>query len=402
MRPRMVHAFAIVLAFLPAALCRGEGAEHLLKAVLPPVGKFTYLERADLRRYESGTFMGLEHREVKGILLQSASALSADVEGTFYVMQALDHGGAETAQEIAHTVPAAWSIQPDGAYTIEGDGPYPTLRGIPVVPMAEISVGDQWTGVGTRLVEPMHDGTFTRLKILARYRYAGEVTQGGRTARVITATYAVRYRSGEDPAGDVRLTSVSGTHEVSIQLSVPSGALSFMRDQVDETYAFADGTTVRLQGFILTWFSSTTPLNRAETADTIARKLEESATKDVVIEQKKEGVSVSLNNIHFVAEQAAFLPEELPRLESIAGALKLIAGRSFRVIGYTAAVGTRESQNDLSVRRARAVVDFLTSRGISARRFLYEGRGGTEPVAPSDTEENRAKNRRVEIFILED
>jgi outer membrane protein OmpA-like peptidoglycan-associated protein len=82
--------------------------------------------------------------------------------------------------------------------------------------------------------------------------------------------------------------------------------------------------------------------------------------------------------------------------------LKLVEGRSFRVIGHTAAVGIRESQYDLSVKRAKAVVDFLVSRGMRADRFLYEGRGGDEPVAPSDTEENRAKNRRVEVFILED
>jgi outer membrane protein OmpA-like peptidoglycan-associated protein len=175
-----------------------------------------------------------------------------------------------------------------------------------------------------------------------------------------------------------------------------------MRDQVDETYAFVDGTSVQLKGFVLTWFTATTPLNRQETADTITKKLEESGTKDVVVEQKKEGLSVSLHNIHFVAEQAAFLPDELPRLEALAGALKLVAGRSFRVIGHTADVGTRESQRDLSVKRAKAVVDFLAAHGIGAERFLYEGRGGTEPVAPSDTEENMAKNRRVEIFILED
>jgi outer membrane protein OmpA-like peptidoglycan-associated protein len=175
-----------------------------------------------------------------------------------------------------------------------------------------------------------------------------------------------------------------------------------MRDQVDETYSFADGTSVQLKGFVLTWFTTTTPLNRTETAEAITKKLEESGTKDVVVEQKKEGLSVSLNNIHFVADQAAFLPEELPRLEALAGALKLVASRSFRVVGHTADFGTRESQQDLSVKRARAVVDFLASHGIGAERFLYEGRGGTEPVAPSDTEENMAKNRRVEIFILED
>ena len=399
---RGIHAAAIIIASLSATICRGAGAEQPVKAVLPPEGKFTYIERADLRRYESGKYVGLEYREVRGILQQSASALAASIEGTFYVLQALDHSGAHTSQEIDHAVPVTYAIQPDGAYAIEGDGAYPTLRGFPIVPKAEISVGNRWTGVGMRLVEPLHDGKFSRVRFYSDYRYDGEVTQGGETVRVITAAYAVRYKKGDDPAGDVRLQSISGNHAVSIQLSAPSGALSFMRDQMDETYAFVDGTSVQLKGFVLTWFTSATPLNREETADKIAKKLEESGTKDVVIEQKMEGISVSLNNIHFVAEQATFLPDELSRLEALAGALKLIEGRSFHVIGHTAAVGTPESQYDLSVKRAKAVVDFLASHGISAGRFLYEGRGGTEPVAPSDTEENMAKNRRVEIFILED
>jgi outer membrane protein OmpA-like peptidoglycan-associated protein len=394
MKSRIFRAAAVIVTLFSAAICQGAGAEKPVKAVLPPDGKFTYLERADLRRYESGKYVGLENREVKGILQQSMSALTAKIEGTFYVLQALDHSGAHTAQEIDHVVPVTYSVQPDGVLAVEGDGAYPTLRGFPIIPVAGITAGDRWTGAGTRMVDPMHDGKFSRIKFFAEYR--------GKTVSAITATYAVRYRNGEDPAGDVRLKSVSGTHDVSIQLSVPSGAISFMRDQVDETYAFVDGTSVQLKGFILTWFTATTPLNRQETADQIARTLEKSGTKDVVIEQKKQGLSVSLNNIHFVAEQAAFLPEELPRLEALAGALNVVAGRSFRVIGHTADVGTRESQMVLSVKRAKAVVDFLASHGISAERFLYEGRGSTEPVAPNDTEENMAKNRRVEIFILED
>jgi hypothetical protein len=292
-RPRF--AGAIILALLPAMICWGAGTEKPVKAVLPPEGKFAYLERADLRRYESGRFVGLEHHEVRGVL-QRTSSLSADIEGTFYVMQMLDHVGAETSQQVQQTIPVSYAIQPDGAYSIEGDGAYPTLRGFPVIPVAELSAGDRWTGIATRLVDPLHDGKFSRTRFLADYRYKGEVTQGGKTSKAINATYAVRYRNGEDPAGDIRLKSVSGNHDVAIQLSVPSGAISFMRDQMDETYAFTNGTSVRLKGFILTWFTPVAPLNRAETADAIAKKLGESGTKNVIIEQKKEGLSVSLKH----------------------------------------------------------------------------------------------------------
>ena len=71
-------------------------------------------------------------------------------------------------------------------------------------------------------------------------------------------------------------------------------------------------------------------------------------------------------------------------------------------MGHTARIGTEESQFTLSVERAKTIVDYLTSQGMEAERFLYEGRGGTEPVAPNDIEKNMAKNRRVEIIILED
>ena len=160
MRLQIFKAAAIIIALLPAASC--QGAEKPVTAVFPPDGKFTYVERADLRRYESGKYVGLENREVKGIIQQSMNALTATVEGTFYVLQALDHGGSHTAQEIDHEVPVTYSISPDVTLAVRGDAAYPTLRGFPVIPAAGISAGDHWTGVGTRMVDPLHDGKYTR------------------------------------------------------------------------------------------------------------------------------------------------------------------------------------------------------------------------------------------------
>jgi outer membrane protein OmpA-like peptidoglycan-associated protein len=75
--------------------------------------------------------------------------------------------------------------------------------------------------------------------------------------------------------------------------------------------------------------------------------------------------------------------------------------RTFLVVGHTADIGLPDAQQELSVRRAGTVVDELTARGIDADRLLFEGRGGTEPVASNDTETGRAQNRRVEILVLE-
>jgi outer membrane protein OmpA-like peptidoglycan-associated protein len=71
------------------------------------------------------------------------------------------------------------------------------------------------------------------------------------------------------------------------------------------------------------------------------------------------------------------------------------------VVGHTAAAGTTESQDKLSVDRAMAIVEKLKGAGIPAQRLLYEGRGGRDPVATNETERGRAQNRRVEILILD-
>jgi OmpA-OmpF porin, OOP family len=63
-------------------------------------------------------------------------------------------------------------------------------------------------------------------------------------------------------------------------------------------------------------------------------------------------------------------------------------------------VGSAEFNLDLSERRAAAVTDGLTGRGIDASRITSTGRGLTEPVATNDTDEGRAQNRRVEVLIV--
>jgi OOP family OmpA-OmpF porin len=400
---RRLHAILGLLCF--THLIYGVGrldAQTLAGVELPPGGKFSVIEKADLRRYENGAFVGLEYREVRGILEWQKASAGQLVQGTFSVLEELDHDGTHTARKIDATVPVSYTIRADGSYAVEGNAGYPTLRGFPVLPSEGLSAGDGWRAYGVRLVDPLKGGTFSRVKFYCDYRYEGEKEIGGQAVRLISAKYAMRYKKGDDPAGDERLESVSGSHSVSIQLAAVSGRLSFMRDLVEETYALSDGASVTYKGFILTWFDAAAPLDRGKVAEDISAELRKSGAADVEVTQKEEGVSVSLNKIHFVAEQAVVLPDERSRLESLGEALKRIPGRTFRVIGHTARVGTEQSQYELSVKRAKAIVDFLVSRGIPAERFLYEGRGGSEPVAPNDSEENMARNRRVEIVILED
>jgi outer membrane protein OmpA-like peptidoglycan-associated protein len=114
-----------------------------------------------------------------------------------------------------------------------------------------------------------------------------------------------------------------------------------------------------------------------------------------------EGIRLTINDIRFAPDSAEFLAAERPRLDLIAEALKQIPERSFLVEGHTAATGRPAGETELSIERAKRMVDELVKRGIGADRFMYKGWGGTRPIGDNSTDSGRSANRRVEITILE-
>ncbi|MBL8967937.1 MAG: OmpA family protein, partial [Spirochaetaceae bacterium] len=122
----------------------------------------------------------------------------------------------------------------------------------------------------------------------------------------------------------------------------------------------------------------------------------------VSAERDPEGILLTVKDLRFAADGDRVLPAEAKRLDAIAAALRGIEGRTFLVSGHTADVGRPADELALSIRRAKGVVDELVARGVPAARLLYRGFGATKPLAPNDTEANKALNRRVEILVLED
>ena len=69
--------------------------------------------------------------------------------------------------------------------------------------------------------------------------------------------------------------------------------------------------------------------------------------------------------------------------------------------GHTDIVGTKNYNKSLSQKRAEAVKDFLTKKGIDSRRITAMGYGSSRPLASNDDEEDgRELNRRVEFKVL--
>ena len=109
-------------------------------------------------------------------------------------------------------------------------------------------------------------------------------------------------------------------------------------------------------------------------------------------------VSVS-SEASFAFDSATLRPEFKPTLNQVAAVLRDDPKVGVLVLGHTDSIGSEAYNQRLSERRAQAVVSYMTAQGIPSHQIGAEGRGLHEPRASNTTEEGRAQNRRVEIYM---
>jgi len=90
-----------------------------------------------------------------------------------------------------------------------------------------------------------------------------------------------------------------------------------------------------------------------------------------------------------------------PILDNFATSLNNNPNTVVTIIGHTDNTGSDSVNNPLSVNRASSTREYLVKRGVAISRIQIDGRGSHEPIAGNDTPADRAKNRRVEIFVSE-
>jgi OOP family OmpA-OmpF porin len=107
---------------------------------------------------------------------------------------------------------------------------------------------------------------------------------------------------------------------------------------------------------------------------------------------------VAVEGIYFETGKSALKPESAHAIAEVAKLLKKDAGLKLYVVGHTDNVGALEANMKLSQDRALSVVQTLVrTHGLEAARLKAYGDGPYAPVASNDSEEGRAKNRRVEL-----
>ena len=123
--------------------------------------------------------------------------------------------------------------------------------------------------------------------------------------------------------------------------------------------------------------------------------------KDIELKNIKVGSNITLKNVFFETGKWDIKSDSYPELERLVALLKEVPLLKIEISGHTDNVGSDSFNELLSQKRADAVVNFLSKKGVSKERLIAKGYGKSKPVVTNDTEEGRAQNRRTEFEIIE-
>jgi len=133
--------------------------------------------------------------------------------------------------------------------------------------------------------------------------------------------------------------------------------------------------------------------------NSVQKLLYKDKVPDLVIQDTYKGILFQVD-LKFYADSSVLLPEESTRISKIAEMLnEIIKENEFTILveGHAADVGRPEGELNLSIERAKSVIQALESFGVNKELFSFQGYGSSQPIADNSTPAGRAQNRRVDI-----
>lgn len=330
------------------------------------------------------------------------------IRGGFQVtQQKIIEGGGQPIFLLAEEYTSEFWRDPQGRYEIGPTMVMPVVRHVPTFPEAP---SEEWTANG----EEYHDlsadfGILTplRVRFVVNYKKMGRATFEGKEFDVFRSEYSFETPvSVAAPGRGDRLvpTHFAGKTVQRIYWDNVKGRQVYYEEDYVLALRLSNGSVYRFEGDANAKMIEAPPMDREQEAERIREQLRESGQPNVDVVPTERGVTIQLpeNFIRFPADSSELLPSERQKLNQIAEILRRYPDRDLLIEGHTALAGTEEGRQRLSEERARSVGSYLIQQGVrTPDRLTFRGWGANRPVAPNDTEANRARNRRVEITILE-
>ena len=142
----------------------------------------------------------------------------------------------------------------------------------------------------------------------------------------------------------------------------------------------------------------------ADQASASAQRVDslEAQLADLKVQKTERGLVLTLGDVLFDTGQATLKSGAYGTLDRLATALRAKSERKVLIEGHTDNVGSDESNQGLSERRAQSVQSALMQRDVARSQVTALGKGENFPIASNDSADGRQSNRRVELIFTED
>ncbi|MCL1812973.1 MAG: OmpA family protein [Treponema sp.] len=291
-----------------------------------------------------------------------------------------------------------------GYITIKPEYYMPVVRNVPVFPDRDIKEGESWTAAGYEMhdfresfgiVEPY------RIPFEAHYVFLGYREWKGQSYPVFSVSYRIFY---EPPpvTGKIWPRRIMAASDQLIYWDLETGQAVAYDESFRMIFELSDGRTVEYRGRAEAEVIEAEIMKKEDIAQDIADELERLGITDASVRIDEEGITINLENIQFLPNSAILQEGEKAKLDKIGEILKKFSDRDILVSGHTALAGTAAARLQTSKDRAGAVANYLVSKGVrNSSQVVVRGYGAERPLADNNTAEGMAKNRRVEITLLE-
>lgn len=304
-----------------------------------------------------------------------------------------------------------------GKFTISDIYFMPQVRDVPVFPEEAIIPGTSWTYEGNEAHDLRQNfGMEKPFKVpfTATYTYLGTVQNDDVNSKdapdvfhVINVKYTLEFETpnqstASSPYKQDYPAKMLGYSDETLYWDNEKGSIHHYTENFRIIMTSAYGHVYDFQG---TAHAETTELvqtNNQENIDEVQKHIDELQIENVNVLQGDKGLTISIEDIKFKPDSAILLDSEKEKLMQIAEILKKYPDNDILITGHTALAGTAKERQRLSEERAKAVANYLLTLGVKDQYHIFtQGLGATAPIADNSTEEGKARNRRVEITILE-
>ncbi len=292
-----------------------------------------------------------------------------------------------------------------GYYILDDDAYMPVVRNLPLFPDRELEPGDSWSAQG----EEVHDfrNNFGieepfRIPFIANYVYKGTKRVDGVILHEIRASYDLIYeppvyQSTKENAPILTMVNSNQT----LFWDTTKGYLDSYTEEYRIVIETSRGDKIEFVGDAHAEIINFASRQEYEQLTAVQSILDDLQLEDVTAHIAPDGITISLENIQFEAESSRLQPGAVQTLRQIAGVLATLPNNDILITGHTALAGTESGRQALSEDRAESVANFLVEDGVRSRSQIEtRGMGADDPIVPNTSDLNMARNRRVEITVL--